>query len=446
MARWPLVLCALGALASPLNQIALSPSRAAAPTVQIGANLPAPPVYDPTVRPLVLWHGLGDSWGSPGMLEFMDMLRETHEGMFVYSIRIKEDLEKDQQAGWFGDLNEQIEQVCEQLLNITELQDGFDAIGFSQGGQFLRAYVQTCNSPPVHNLITFGSQHMGVSDIPMCKPGDIWCLLARSAVKRGVYSGYAQHNLVQLMPVADTKAQYFRDPKQYDLYLSANRFLPIVNSELPPHLPPPFPLTVLANLVLIRFTAEQTVNPPVSSHFGSAPAENATAEIPMREQELYREDWIGLRKLDERGGVVMLMCEGQHMQLKKECWEPIVMRWTGGAAAKVTQSRLQAFWNHPAGPKTVFFWAPMMKWCLVAAGLKDLSRPADKLSVPQNVALAATGIIWVRYSFVIIPVNYSLAAVNLFVGGTGMYQLYRVWDYRRALAKQTKPAVLPAAA
>jgi len=41
------------------------------------------------------------------------------------------------------------------------------------------------------------------------------------------------------------------------------------------------------------------------------------------------------------------------------------------------------------GPKTVFFWAPMMKWCLVAAGLKDLSRPADKLSMSQNLGSLA---------------------------------------------------------
>lgn len=79
----------------------------------------------------------------------------------------------------------------------------------------------------------------------------------------------------------------------------------------------------------------------------------------------------------------------------------------------------------------VFFWAPLMKWCLVAAGLKDLSRPADKISVSQNVALAATGMIWVRYSLVITPVNYSLAAVNFFVGCSGLAQLYRVWDFRR---------------
>jgi hypothetical protein len=125
--------------------------------------------------------------------------------------------------------------------------------------------------------------------------------------------------------------------------------------------------------------------------------------------------------------------------------------------AAAASSKFTNFMNHPAGlylssnisdsllirspppgPKTVFFWAPVMKWCLVAAGVKDLSRPADKLSVSQNVgalpgsvvsyicfsvltvdclwgyiALAATGFIWVRYSLVIIPINYSLAAVSI---------------------------------
>src|SRR6266550_80657 len=75
-----------------------------------------------------------------------------------------------------------------------------------------------------------------------------------------------------------------------------------------------------------------------------------------------------------------------------------------GAAASAGASKFSTFLNHPAGavfiflfhngcaqrrncvgPKTVFFWAPVMKWCLVAAGLKDLTRPADKLSVSQNI-------------------------------------------------------------
>ncbi|KZV74181.1 UPF0041-domain-containing protein [Peniophora sp. CONT] len=81
-------------------------------------------------------------------------------------------------------------------------------------------------------------------------------------------------------------------------------------------------------------------------------------------------------------------------------------------------------------PKTVFFWAPVMKWCLVVAGLKDLNRPVEKLSVSQNIALTATGFIWVRWSLVITPVNYSLAAVNVLVGSSGLAQLVRIANYR----------------
>ncbi|KAF6760048.1 mitochondrial pyruvate carrier [Ephemerocybe angulata] len=101
-----------------------------------------------------------------------------------------------------------------------------------------------------------------------------------------------------------------------------------------------------------------------------------------------------------------------------------------GAAASAGASKFQAFMNHPAGPKTVFFWAPMMKWCLVAAGIKDMTRPADKLSLSQNIALTATGFIWVRYSLVITPINYSLAAVNFCVGLSGLTQLGRIANYR----------------
>jgi hypothetical protein len=83
-----------------------------------------------------------------------------------------------------------------------------------------------------------------------------------------------------------------------------------------------------------------------------------------------------------------------------------------------------------------------MKWCLVGAGLKDLGRPADKLSVSQNIALAATGFIWVRYSFVINPVNYSLAAVNFFVGSTSLGQLARIANYRYNQKGEAAPAAV----
>ncbi|KAI5107118.1 mitochondrial pyruvate carrier 2, partial [Silurus meridionalis] len=90
-------------------------------------------------------------------------------------------------------------------------------------------------------------------------------------------------------------------------------------------------------------------------------------------------------------------------------------------------AKLRPVYNHPAGPKTVFFWAPMFKWGLVMAGLADMTRPAEKLSTSQSAVLTATGLIWSRYSLVIIPKNWNLFAVNFFVGGAGGSQLFRIW-------------------
>lgn len=85
-------------------------------------------------------------------------------------------------------------------------------------------------------------------------------------------------------------------------------------------------------------------------------------------------------------------------------------------------------------------WPPILYWKsqntgfllfqgLVVAGLADISRPAEKLSLTQSSALAATGIIWSRYSLVIIPKNWNLFGVNMFVAATGLYQLYRIYKY-----------------
>jgi len=107
---------------------------------------------------------------------------------------------------------------------------------------------------------------------------------------------------------------------------------------------------------------------------------------------------------------------------------------------KYVPQRLVPLWNHEAGPKTIFFWAPLFKWSLVVAGLKDMTRPAEKLSVSQSGALSVTGLIWSRYSMVIIPKNWSLFSVNMFVAFTGMFQLFRIFNYQRSLPAEPQPA------
>lgn len=99
------------------------------------------------------------------------------------------------------------------------------------------------------------------------------------------------------------------------------------------------------------------------------------------------------------------------------------------AAATIGQ-RLAGFWNHPAGPKTIHFWAPTFKWGISIANIADLQRPPDKISVPQQCAITVTGVIWSRYSTQITPVNYNLLAVNAFMAVTGSYQLYRKFTHQ----------------
>ncbi|KAF2669074.1 UPF0041-domain-containing protein [Microthyrium microscopicum] len=94
-------------------------------------------------------------------------------------------------------------------------------------------------------------------------------------------------------------------------------------------------------------------------------------------------------------------------------------------------------WNSPVGPKTVHFWAPVMKWILVGVSIADFTRPADQLSLTQNGALTATGAIWTRWCLIIKPKNYLLASVNFFLFLANGYQVARIIQYDRS-NKSTK--------
>ncbi|XP_015521511.1 mitochondrial pyruvate carrier 2 [Neodiprion pinetum] len=114
----------------------------------------------------------------------------------------------------------------------------------------------------------------------------------------------------------------------------------------------------------------------------------------------------------------------------------VIYKTSMGVIGKFVPEKLQPLWKHPAGPQTIFFWAPVFKWGLVIAGLSDLKRPASELSISQSTALGMTGLVWSRYSLVIIPKNYSLFSVNVFVACTALYQVSRAIKYRRDLAAQ----------
>jgi len=80
---------------------------------------------------------------------------------------------------------------------------------------------------------------------------------------------------------------------------------------------------------------------------------------------------------------------------------------------------------HPAGPFYIHFWAPNFKWALSINNFLDYDRPVEKISYSMMSALTLTGALFMRWSFVIIPKNYSLFFVNAALFSSSGFHLSR---------------------
>jgi len=105
------------------------------------------------------------------------------------------------------------------------------------------------------------------------------------------------------------------------------------------------------------------------------------------------------------------------------------------APAVEAESGFSKFWNSKVGPKTVHFWAPIMKLSIVLAGVADFYRPPEALSLTQNLALLSTGAIWTRWCFIIKPQNIFLATINFGLMCVGATQVARITMYNQSLKK-----------
>ena len=298
--------------------------------------------------PTVIWHGLGDSAYSPWLIKLKEDIEDMYPGIYVHLISLDSTPSGDKSATFMGNVNEQIEQAQRQLAKVPELQAGFDAIGFSQGGQFFRGYVERFNTPRVRNLVTFGSQHMGITQLPGCAEGDRLCNLVMRSFEGRMYSDFAQTHLVV--------AQYFRDTRlasQYQQYEQRNRFLYDINNEGPSKQELyKKNMKQLEKFAMIRFSEEETVVPSESAWFSAYEDpehrrdDEVNMTVPLRTSRLYNEDWIGLQHLDARGGLAFHMCEGQHMQLSPACKSLVFHTYVGHPRFdEASMNRLENFMN-----------------------------------------------------------------------------------------------------
>ncbi|SPN98435.1 related to palmitoyl-(protein) hydrolase [Cephalotrichum gorgonifer] len=262
---------------------------------------------DETPLPLVVWHGLGDSFDGEGMKEVYSLAEHVNPGTFVYPIKLGQDGNSDRTASFYGNVTDQLADVCAALAAhpILSTAPAIDALGFSQGGVFLRGYVERCNNPPVRSLVTFGSPHTGITDFKDCGATDYLCKGAMALLRFNTWSSFVQGRLVP--------AQYFRDPQDYTSYIEGSNFLADVNNEKDrKNATYAENLASLENLVLYMFEDDTTLIPKESAWFEDV---NGTVVTPLRGSKLYSEDWLGLRALDRKGGITFKKTPGEHMQI-----------------------------------------------------------------------------------------------------------------------------------
>jgi len=262
--------------------------------------------------PVVLWHGMGDSCCNPESMGAMKTLIENNiPGVYVFSVEIGTTVDQDIENGFFSNANDQVSEICAQLAADARFKNGYNSVGFSQGGQFLRGVAQRCPNPPMKNLISIGGQHQGVYGFPKCPASETICNLVRKLLNYGAYVSFVQDSLIQ--------AQYWQDPLNEQEYTEKSIFLADINQERVKNATYKTNLMNLQNFVMVMFTEDTMVTPKESEWFGFYTPGQATTLQTLQQSQIYTEDWLGLQVMDKAGKLKFLSVVGDHLQFS-ETW------------------------------------------------------------------------------------------------------------------------------
>lgn len=237
--------------------------------------------------PLVLLHGvLSDAENTQ---ELADWLSATFNRK-VYNIELGNGIDTS-----LAPMTFQLDLLCNVIYNLPELKDGFDFIGMSQGGILARGYVEMCNKYKVRNLITLVSPHGGV----------FYKLPIFNFVK--IYSPEMQQKY--------SFTNYWRNPIDYELYLKNSTYLAELNNERSINNENKKNIETLENFVMVFSPFDTIVIPPQSTIFSLL--DSNLDIIPIRDTNLYKQDWLGLQKLDNTNRLWLYKTNCTHMEHRK---------------------------------------------------------------------------------------------------------------------------------
>uniref|UniRef100_A0A0P4WNN5 Palmitoyl-protein thioesterase 1 n=1 Tax=Scylla olivacea TaxID=85551 RepID=A0A0P4WNN5_SCYOL len=176
-----------------------------------------------------------------------------------------------------------------------------------------RAVAERCPNPSMKNLVTLGGQHEGVFGLPSCpsSPSESrFCEYVRKLLNYGSYVSWIQDSLVQ--------AQYWHDPLHEDDYRNNSIFLADINNEKVVNEEYRSNLKKLDNFVMVKFLKDSMVVPTESEWFGFYSPGQDKEILPLQQTELYLEDRLGLKEMDEAGKLQFVSVDGDHLEFSDE--------------------------------------------------------------------------------------------------------------------------------
>lgn len=168
--------------------------------------------------PVVMAHGMGDSCFNDGMQHVTERISTRLGGVYSTCIPTGDSQTEDTNNGYFLNMDASVDVFAQKVRADPHLQNGFHAMGFSQGNNVIRGYIARYNDPPVKTFISVNGVNAGEGAVPYCRPSFLksqsssssvnfsMCDLLMEQASRAAYSEYAQQHSFQ--------ANYWRDPRE----------------------------------------------------------------------------------------------------------------------------------------------------------------------------------------------------------------------------------------